>query len=315
VSEDRSGHELPPAAESRMAEIRRSGTWGSALSSDEFMAIRSVGFEPVGQVLGAAVYNVGYTGGYGCPGAWAGYGGYVTPYQSVTAVSSSGSLGAYGPMVQTLYQARHKAIERMSAECAELGGHGVVGVLLTIGTFPAGGLEFKAIGTAVRAPGGVPLKRPFTSDLSGQDFAKLIMAGWVPVGMALGISIGARHDDWLTINQTRWGSGNSEVSGYTDLVNQSRHDARTQLERDVTRMGGEGVVVKTMDMRIRERECPMQEHRRDHIAEVTIIGTATVPFTRARDSLGPGRSQGSLAILSLDPQRRQAARVRLGGPR
>jgi uncharacterized protein YbjQ (UPF0145 family) len=315
VSEDRSGHELPPAAESRMAEIRRSGTWGSALTSDEFMAIRSVGFEPVGQVLGAAVYNVGYTGGYGCPGAWAGYGGYVTPYQSVTAVSSSGSVGAYGPMVQTLYQARHKAIERMSTECAELGGHGVVGVLLTIGAFPAGGLEFKAIGTAVRAPGGVPLKRPFTSDLSGQDFAKLIMAGWVPVGLALGISIGARHDDWLTINQTRWGSGNSEVSGYTDLVNQSRHDARSQLERDVTRMGGEGVVVKTMDMRIRERECPMQEHRRDHIAEVTIIGTATARFTRARDRLGPGRGEGSLAILSLDPQRRQAARVRLGGPR
>ena len=50
---------------------RRSGTWGSALTTDEFAAIRSVGFEPVGQVLGAAVYNIGYTGGYGCPGAWA----------------------------------------------------------------------------------------------------------------------------------------------------------------------------------------------------------------------------------------------------
>jgi len=314
VSEERSGHELPPAAEARMAEIRRSGTWGSALSADEFTAIRTVGFEPVGQVLGAAVYNIGYAGGYGCPGAWAGYGGYVTPYQSVTAVSSGGSGGSFGPMVQTLYQARHKAIERMSAECAELGGHGVVGVLLTIGSFPAGGLEFKAIGTAVRAPGAVPLKRPFTSDLSGQDFAKLIMAGWVPAGLALGISIGARHDDWLTINQTRWGSGNSEVTGYTDLVNQSRHDARTQLDRDVARMGAQGVVVRDMDLRIRERECPMQEHRRDHIAEVTIIGTAITQFTRSHDpaaAAGPG----SLAILSLDPQRRQAARVRLGGPR
>jgi uncharacterized protein YbjQ (UPF0145 family) len=163
----------------------------------------------------------------------------------------------------------------------------------------------------VRAPGGVPLKRPFTSDLSGQDFAKLIMAGWVPVGLALGISIGARHDDWLTINQTRWGSGNAEVSGYTDLVNQSRHDARTQLDRDVTRMGADGVVVKTMDMRIRERECPMQEHRRDHIAEVTIIGTATARFTRRAPAGGQQRA-GSLAILSLDPQRRQAARVKLG---
>jgi len=70
-----------------------------------------------------------------------------------------------------------------------------------------------------------------------------------------------------------------------------------------------------MEMRIRERECPMQEHRRDHIAEVTIIGTAIVPFTRSHHVAGPGRGAGSLAILSLDPQRRQAARVRLGGPR
>ena len=75
-------------------------------------------------------------------------------------------------------------------------------------------------------------------------------------------------------------------------------------------MGADGVVVKSTDMRVRERECPMQEHRRDHIVEVTIIGTATAQFTRSQ----PGRAarEGSLAILSLDPQRRQAARVKLG---
>ena len=91
----------------------------------------------------------------------------------------------------------------------------MVGVKLTIGSFPAGGLEFKAIGTAVRAPGGVRLRQPFTSDLSGQDFAKLIMAGWVPAGLVLGISIGARHDDWVTVSQTRWGAGNTEVAAAT----------------------------------------------------------------------------------------------------
>jgi uncharacterized protein YbjQ (UPF0145 family) len=310
VSEHHSSEGLPPAAVSRIAEIRQSGTWGSALTADEFTAIKGVGFEPVGQVLGAAVYNIGYTGGYACPGAWAGYGGFATPYQSVTAVSGSGSMGSFGPMVQTLYQARRQAIARMSEECAGLGGHGVVGVDLTIGAFPAGGLEFKAIGTAVRAPGGVALRHPFTSGLSGQDFAKLIMAGWAPAGLALGISIGARHDDWLTINQTRWGSGNAEVGGYTDLVNQARHDARGQLDRDVTRMGADGVVVKSMDLRIRERECPVQEHRRDHIAEVTIIGTAIAHFSRSQSDRV--RREGSLAILSLDPQRRQAARVKLG---
>jgi uncharacterized protein YbjQ (UPF0145 family) len=307
VTEDQSSSGLPPAAESRLAGIRHSGTWGSALSADEFTAIKSVGFEPVGQVLGAAVYNIGYTGGYNCPGAWAGYGGYVSPYRSVTSVSGVGGMGSFGPMVRTLYEARRKALGRMTAECAELGGHGVVGVSLSIGGFPAGGLEFKAIGTAVRAPGGVPLREPFTSDLSGQDFAKLIMAGWVPAGMALGISIGARHDDWLTVTQTSWGSGNTEVHGYSDLVHQARHDARLQLEKDVARLGASGVVVSTIDTRIRERECTMQEHRKDHIVEVTVIGTGIAQFASTRPADEP-----SLAILSLDPQRRQVARVRLG---
>jgi uncharacterized protein YbjQ (UPF0145 family) len=299
-----------------MAEIRRSGTWGSALTSDEFAAIRSVGFEPVGQVLGAAVYNIGFTGGYNCPGAWGSFGGYGMPARTVTQVSSRGGFGSFGPLVQAMYQARHKALDRMTAECAELGGHGVVGVRLTIGGFPAGGLEFKAIGTAIRAPGAPPvapkskghaLRAPFTSDLSGQDFAKLIMKGWAPAGLVLGISIGSRHDDWLTVGQTRWGSGNAEVVGYTELVNDARHDARQQLERDVNRLGAEGVVIATMEMQVRERECPAMEGRRDHIVEATTIGTAIARFARVEQQ----QHGKTLAIMSLDPQRRQAARIRI----
>jgi hypothetical protein len=79
-----------------------------------------------------------------------------------------------------------------------LGGHGVVGMRLSQGLFSFGGLEFTAIGTAVRAPGAAYAQEPFTCDLSGQDFAKLIMAGWAPAGPALGISIGSRHDDRAT---------------------------------------------------------------------------------------------------------------------
>ena len=61
--------ELPAVAQARMAGLRSSGTWGSALTADEFAAIRSVGFEPVGQVFGAAVYDAGSARGYACPGA------------------------------------------------------------------------------------------------------------------------------------------------------------------------------------------------------------------------------------------------------
>jgi uncharacterized protein YbjQ (UPF0145 family) len=303
--------ELPPHARERLAEIRKSGTWGSALTSDEFAAIKSAGFEAAGQVLGAAVYNVGYTGGYSCPGGWTGF-GMASYNRSQTTVSSGrSSYGSFGPLVQTMYKARRSAIARMVAECEALGGHGVVGVRLTIGSFPAGGLEFKAIGTAVRAPGAPPLRHPFTSDLTGQDFAKLIMKGWAPAGLVLGISIAARHDDWRTRSQTRWGAGNTEVSGYTALVNDARHDARQELHKDVSRLGAEGVVIAAMDMRVSERECPVQESGRDHIVEATNIGTAIVRFSRSAEA----RGAPALAIMSLDPQRRQAARTNIGANR
>src|SRR5580698_8044765 len=104
---------LPPAALSRLAEIKSSGTWSSALSTAEFAAIRSVGFEPVGQVVGAAVYNIGYTGGYGCPGAWSGYGAFALPVRGATQVSGRGGFGSFGPLTQAMYEARHKALDRM----------------------------------------------------------------------------------------------------------------------------------------------------------------------------------------------------------
>jgi uncharacterized protein YbjQ (UPF0145 family) len=291
-----------------MAEIRRSGTWGSALTSDEFASVRSVGFQPVGQVLGAAVYNLGYTGGYGCPGAWGGYSNAWAP-SARTQVSSRGGYGSFGPLVKTMYEARRVAISRMVAECTELGGHGVVGVRLTIGQFPAGGLEFKAIGTAIRAPISPPLRHPFTSDLSGQDFAKLVHSGWMPAGLVLGITVAARHDDWRTVGQTRWSAGNAEVSGWTDLINEARHDARQELAADVKRLGAEGVVIADMSMQVRERECPAQEGGRDHVVEAVNIGTAIARF---QSSHTERKRAAPLAIMSLDPQRRQAARVDIG---
>jgi uncharacterized protein YbjQ (UPF0145 family) len=291
--------ELPAVAAARVAGAQAGDTWGSALTSQEFAAVRGVGFEPVGQVFGAAVYAAGYASGYSCPGARGSSGGRM-PARAATQVSGQGDRGSFAPLVEAMYQARHTALDRMTAECAALGGQGVVGVRLTRGSFPLGGLEFRAIGTAVRAPGSAPgPSAPFTSDVSGQDFAKLIMAGWVPAGLALGISIGSRHDDRATARQTRWVSGNVEVAGWTELVSESRHDARRRLEEDVRRLGAEGVVIAGMLMQVRERDCPVAVGRRDHIVEVTLTGTAIARFSRAgQRDVGP-----ALAVMSLGPRR------------
>lgn len=285
------GQELPPAARERLAGQRDKHSWGSTLTVSEFTAISKVGFQPVGQVLGAAVYNVGDAGDEECPFGLAVYrgegspayrppGGGLRPIQPPP--TGAAAIGSARPLVSVLYQARRAAINRMTTECTALGALGVIGVRLEVGPFADDEdiLEFRALGTAIRAPGVVSRAQPFASDLSGQDFTKLVAHGWMPVGLALGVAVGYRHDDWLTKGQTRMTAGNIEVEGYTYLVRQMRTDARNELELDLVRMGADGVVVREMQTRITERKCPIVPFSRDHVAEATIVGTAIAQFAQ-----------------------------------
>jgi uncharacterized protein YbjQ (UPF0145 family) len=188
-----------------------------------------------------------------------------------------------------MYQARRTAVDRMTAHCAALGGHGVVGVLLSRGPFVFGGVGFTVAGTAVRAAGNALMPpRPFVSAMSGQDFARLVRSGWIPAGLVHGIAIGVLHDDRTTVRQARPWSGNAEMTGWTTMVNRARQGARRRLEDDIRRLGAEGAVIADMRMHARVRDCPVAVGRRDHIVEVTLIGTAIVSFSRADcSSTGP----------------------------
>src|SRR5690348_10718634 len=133
---------LPLQAQWRINEQRHqrdtgaAGAFTSALTVQEFAAIRSVGFSPVGQVLGSAVYNVGWSyTGCGYAGFGGAFGGFNTG-----GFSGYGMGGGWSPapvvdvpaVRHLLEQARHRAVERMREECAGLGGDGVVGVRLTV---------------------------------------------------------------------------------------------------------------------------------------------------------------------------------------
>ena len=108
-----------------MAGIQASGTWGSALTSGEFAAIRSVGFEPVGQVFGAAVFGIAYGDGYGCPRITASSREAVqaqlgpltdrtpVPEQRGQGPERDGD-GPLGPLARAMDQARRTAVERMA---------------------------------------------------------------------------------------------------------------------------------------------------------------------------------------------------------
>ena len=111
--------------------------WDSALPVDDFAAIRSVGFEPVGQAFGAAVYYLATVAGVSCPGTTSE--GYPPPGAPdaagpPAAGPENGPPGPAAKLAQGLYEGWRTAIGRLGGECAGLGGHGVVGA---VGRYPA----------------------------------------------------------------------------------------------------------------------------------------------------------------------------------
>ncbi|MFK0257930.1 heavy metal-binding domain-containing protein [Streptomyces sp. NPDC090445] len=282
----------PSAAPDGGTAGARSGrAWDSALSAEEFAAIKGVGFEPVGQVLGTAVFDIGYTGLWGCPGSWS-----VTDGRKVPSSAWSASLS---PLLRTLYAARRAVVARAVAECRALGGDGVVGLRLRVDGVSEVGLEFTALGTAVRARSRIRPRLPFTAHLGGQDFAKLVLAGWVPTAITFGIAVEARHDDWRTSRRTSWTAGNQEVDGYTHLLDHVRHSARNQLALEAAKHGGDGVVVDEVELQVREIECPTFGYARDFTAEAVFTGTTLARYGRSERSSG----RRPLTIMRLERER------------
>src|SRR5579885_3801295 len=152
----------------RMRAATERGFFTSDLSVSEFLLFKQAGFDPLGLVIGSSIYHIGYQ-----QSSWK---------QSMEMDVLS----------QAMYQARELAMTRMEEEADQLGADGVVGVRLDVSRYEWGGdlAEFIAIGTAVRHREGVlhraPNGRPFTSDLSGQDFWTLLRTGHRPVGMVIG---------------------------------------------------------------------------------------------------------------------------------
>jgi uncharacterized protein YbjQ (UPF0145 family) len=263
----------------------RRASWGSVLPVNGFAAIRSVGFEPIGQVFGAAGYPLTATAAVSCPG---------TPTHSDVPGAPAGRIA------EAIRDGYLTAIGRMTGECSDLGGHGVVGMSLTVteipgDSFTAPVVAFKVMGTAVRANNCLRLPRPFTTELTGSDFAKLLLSGWVPAGIALGISVAGLHDDLVTTSSGSWGTGNAEVPSYTELMAYVRQDARSRLEQQVRILGADGIVVSATAVKVRSDRCHTHPSGTDHFAEALITGSVVAQFADIRNATQASR----VAVLSL----------------
>jgi uncharacterized protein YbjQ (UPF0145 family) len=282
------GQGLPPAAAARMQRFQADGVRTSLLDVPGAASVTGVGLPPVGEVMGCMVQHIGWQGFGGC-----GYYGPSAGWGLGTVTSGSGARYAgYRPYVDALYRGYDTAIGRMVTEAQAMGADGVVGVRLSVEHLGQGNREFVALGTAVRGQVTVHPPRPFVTDLPGADVAKLLHAGWAPASIAIGIAVAVRHDDYATQRQASAWGWNTEVSGYTELVQYVRADARHTFERHAGRAGADGAVVSDMGLHIWEYE-PSEGHR-DHVAEATVFGTTVARFHRGRTA--PTRA---LTVLPL----------------
>jgi uncharacterized protein YbjQ (UPF0145 family) len=323
-------NDLPPAAAERVRRQAESHVAGSLLSAPAHAALAAADFEPAGEVMGCIVMHLGWNG-YGCGGGYygsgsgfggpgfggggiggtgiggfggnSGYGGFVTPILTSSNYGSQSWRG-YGPYVTARYHAYDTALVRMLTEARALGADGVVGVTLRWTSLDTGARELVAMGTAVHNRRGVPgldpvharTGWPFCTELSGEDVAKAVLSGWLPLGIAVGLSIAVKHHDWQIDQQTSWlqGAGNTEVDGLTQLIHAARADARHKLtERAQAFSGAAQIVVSSSNLEVGERECVNDQ--RDHLAEASFFATVLAHHPEAARRT----SASSLSILPL----------------
>src|SRR5271170_3294736 len=246
---------IPQSGRERIARMKQDvarGFFTSDLSVNEFLLVKQSGFEPVGLVLGSSIYHIGFQ-----QAMW-------NQNQEMTVLT------------QAMYHARELAMTRMEEEADQLGADGIVGVRLTIGRYDWGAdlAEFIAVGTAVRHRGGelhrAPNGRPFTSDLSGQDFSTLLRAGYRPVGLVMGNCVYHVGRQGMLASLKQVGR-NVEMPNYTQALYEARELAMERMQREADELESGGIV----GARIVERSHGWGSH----VIEFFAIGTAVIATT------------------------------------
>jgi len=247
-------NDLPSHAHERLAQMRGHGAkrtlFTSDLSVNEFLLVKEAGFEPVGMVVGSSIYHIGYQ-----QARW-------TKNEEMVVLT------------QAMYHARELAMTRMEEEADELGADGVVAVRLKVKHLGWGEslAEFVAIGTAVVATNRemswrTVTNKPFTSDLSGQDFWTLLKSGYRPVGMVMGNCVyHVAHQSFGQFFKTA--GQNVEMVNFTQALYDARELAMERMQNEAIEVKAEGIV----GVDIHEGSYAWS----DHIMEFFAVGTGVV---------------------------------------
>ncbi|HWF71977.1 MAG TPA: heavy metal-binding domain-containing protein [Solirubrobacteraceae bacterium] len=248
---------LPVAAEARLRELAASegkpGLFTSDLSVNEFTLLAGFGVQPLTQVMGSSIYNVGWQPVY-----------YTVPTE-VTVLS-----GAFN-------RCRSLAFKRLTEEAHLAAADAVVGVRILQGAhdWAARAIEFVAVGTAVRLPPHMqhPAGETVLTDLTGQEFVQLCKAGVRPVGIAAHTSVHYVPASWQTQRATTGGWGgasmvNQELRDFTQGVYDAREKAVSTVVYQAEQLGADGIV-----------GVQIEEHARTHSVQRNMIDSEDLEVT------------------------------------
>ena len=250
--------ELPPTVVTRIRSQNAGDLpWTSDLSVNEWALLSRYRLETLGQVMGSSFYHVGFVPNYAF--------GFIPVSQELEAPT------------QALYEGRHLALSRMAQEASLMGAHAVVGVRLEAKGFNLEEhmFEYVCFGTAIRVEGLAPSNHPTLCTVSGQDFVRLLVAGAMPIGLALGGSFYYLRTDWWSQRQSMsW--YNQEMQQFQRAVSDIRRLTMQRMREDVRKLGGSGVLGADYHLDVKEisgGKTNDDQEIVDHILEAIMIGT------------------------------------------
>ncbi len=236
---------IPLSAERRLSELRgaqgkdggqQGGSFTSDLSVNGFALCHQLGLEPLSQVMGSSIYQMGYQS------AWQMKGGYDP---------SGAAMIELGSLSQALNEVRERALQRLAEEAHLLGADAVVGVETRAGESELGGgggqlaLEHMVLGTAVRRR-DARSEQPVMTELSVADYALLLRAGIEPAGIVAWSSVFFSSYAYRGMLGAGPGAMASmqpyELSEFTQALYNARGRTMGQLTNQAAALGASGVV-------------------------------------------------------------------------
>src|ERR1700683_1409147 len=237
---------IPLSAERRLSELRGAAgadgkvrrSFTSDLSVNGFALCHQLGLEPLSQVMGSSIYQIGYQGAWGTTGYGGGGGGILIELDTLT---------------QALNEVRGRALVRLGEEARHVGADAVVGVQtragesqLDTGTLA---LEHVVVGTAVHRE-GAHAKHPVLTELSVAEYAMLLQGGFEPLGIVACSSVfftsyvfGGMAGAWmLGGGSLTMGVRTFELREFTQAMYSAREAVMQQITGQASSLGAAGVV-------------------------------------------------------------------------